>query len=344
MLSDRSWGVPPVKLLNTAAEDDATGLLAALAVRSSVYCVSDLGAPWGFEVAGADVAKFHAVLDGGCWLRLARTAPVRLERGDLAILPRGEQHTVSDQLDSPVTGLDELIAGYLDGAARLRCGGDGERTRLLCGGFTLASPATETMLAMLPQVVTMTSSAAPVSAWIGPVFALARQEATTPAPGAQAIFAKLADLFLTQALRAYLTGAACNSLHRPGPADPPIDHAIALIRNHADRPWTVQALARESGLSRTAFATRFRAATGEPPIHHLVNVRLSQAAAYLTSADFTIDAIAARIGYASDASLSKAFKRRFGVSPGTYRETIRRPVASKPASQPAPIRPDSEPQ
>ena len=114
LLSDRSWGVcPPVKLLNTVAEDDVTGLLAALAVRSSVYCVSDLGAPWGFEVAGADVAKFHVVLDGGCWLRLARTAPVRLERGDLAILPRGEQHTVSDQLDSPVTGLDELIAGYL---------------------------------------------------------------------------------------------------------------------------------------------------------------------------------------------------------------------------------------
>src|SRR5260221_10820443 len=123
LLSDRSWGVPPVKLLNTAAEDDATGLLAALAVRSSVYCVSDLGAPWGFEVAGADVAKFHVVLDGGCWLRLARTAPVRLERGGLSILPRGEQHTGSDQLDSPVTGLDELVARHLHRGAPLRCRG-----------------------------------------------------------------------------------------------------------------------------------------------------------------------------------------------------------------------------
>ena len=230
---------------------------------------------------------------------------------------------MSDTLESPVTGLDELIAGYLDGA-RLRWGGDGERTRLLCGGFTLASPDTEMMLAILPQIVTMTSSAAPVSAWIAPVFALARQEATTPAPWAQAIFAKLADVFLTQALRAYLTGYACNGLHRLGPTDPPIDHAIALIRDHADRPWTVQALARESGLSRTAFATRFRAATGEPPIQHLANVRLSRAAAYLTSADLTIDAIAARIGYASDASLSKAFKRHFGVSPGSYREANHR--------------------
>jgi len=309
-----------VKLLNTAAEDDVTGLLAALAVRSSVYCVSDLGAPWGFEVAGADVAKFHVVLDGGCWLRLARTAPVRLEQGDLAILPRGERHTVSDSLDSPVTGLDQLIDSYLDAGARLCCGGNGERTRLLCGGLTLASADPGAVLALLPQIVTVTSSSAPVSAWIGPVLALARQEATTPAPGAQAIFAKLADVFLTQALRAYLTGAACNGLYRPGPPpDPPIAHAIALIRDQLDRPWTVQALARASGLSRTAFTTRFRAATGEPPIQHLVNVRLSQAAAYLTSADLTIDAIAARIGYASDASLSKAFKRHFGVSPGSYR-------------------------
>jgi AraC-like DNA-binding protein len=316
-----------MRLLNTAPDDEVTGLLAALAVRSSVYCLSDLGAPWGFEVDGATVAKFHVVLDGGCWLRLSGTAPLWLDRGDLVILPRGERHTMSDSLDSTVTGLDQLIAGHpLDGDGRLRCGGNGERTRLLCGGFTLASPASGTLLALLPQVVTMTPRAAPVSAWIGPVFALARQEATTPAPGAQAVFAKLADLFLTQALRTYLTGAAHTGLLRPGPPlDPPIARATALIRDDLARPWTLQALARETGLSRTSFATRFRAATGESPIQHLTKIRLSQAAAYLTTADLTLEAIAARTGYASNASLSKAFKRHFGVSPGTYRETHRGP-------------------
>jgi len=310
-----------MELLNTAPDDEVTELLAALSVRSSVYCLSDLGAPWGFEVAGADVAKFHLVLDGGCWLRLTGTAPLWLDGGDLVILPRGERHTVSDSLDSPVTGLDQLIARHpLDGDARLQCGGDGDRTRLLCGGFTLASPASGTLLALLPQVVTMTPRAAPLSAWIGPVLALAREEATTPAPGAQAIFAKLADVFLTQALRTYLTGAAQAGLLRPAPSgDPPIARATALIRDDLARPWTLQALARETGLSRTAFAIRFRAATGESPIQHLAKIRLSQAAAYLTTAE----AIAARTGYASNASLSKAFKRHFGVSPGIYRETHR---------------------
>ena len=323
-----------MRLLNTAPDDDVTALLTDLAVRSSVYCLSDLGAPWGFEVADADVAKFHVVLDGACWLRLAGTSPRRLGRGDLVILPRGERHTMRDSLDSPVTGLEQLIAAHpLDADARLRCGGDGERTRLLCGGFTLASPASQTLLALLPQVVTMTPRTAPVSDWIGPVFALARQEATTPAPGAQAIFAKLADVFLTQALRTYLTGAAHTGLLRPGPSpnpppDPPIARAAALIRDDPARPWTLQVLARETGLSRTAFATRFRAATGESPMQHLAKVRLSQAAGYLTTADLTLDAIAARTGYASNASLSKAFKRYFGVSPGSYRETNQRPAGS----------------
>jgi AraC-like DNA-binding protein len=323
-----------MRLLNTAPDDEVTGLLAALAVRSSVYCLSDLGAPWGFEVDGASVAKFHVVLDGGCWLRLAGTVPRWLGCGDLVILPRGERHAVSDSLDSPVTGLDQLIAGHpLDSDARLCCGGNGDRTRLLCGGFTLAGPESGTLLALLPQVVTMTPRAAPVSDWIGPVFALARQEASTPAPGAQAIFAKLADVFLAQALRTYLTGAAHTGLLRPGapphpPPDPPIARATALIRDDPARPWTLQVLARETGLSRTAFATRFRAATGESPIHHLAKIRLSQAAAYLSTADLTLEAIAARTGYASNASLSKAFKRHFGVSPGTYREAHRGPARS----------------
>jgi transcriptional regulator GlxA family with amidase domain len=173
----------------------------------------------------------------------------------------------------------------------------------------------------------MTPRAALLAAWIGPVFALARQEADAPAPGAQAIFARLADVFLTQALRAYLTGAAQAGLLRPAPlADPLIARAITLLREDPARPWTLPALARETGLSRTAFATRFRAAAGEPPIQLLSRVRLSQAAAYLTTTDLTLDAIAARTGYANCASLSKAFKRHYGVSPGSYRAAGRCPA------------------
>jgi AraC-like DNA-binding protein len=310
-----------MRLLNDAPRDTVTELLAALKVSSSVLCLSDLGAPWGFAVEGANIAKFHLVLEGACWLRAPGVDPVRLGTGELAILPRGERHTVSDEPGSPVTGLDQLIADHpLDAEARLRCGGDGPRTRLLCGGFALSDPQPVPLLALLPPVLTIDPGSAGISAWIDPVFALVRDEASRPAPGAQVIFAKLADVFLSQALRAYLTGAGRAGLLHPGPKpDPGIEQATALIRDQPGRQWTLQALAREAGMSRTSFTTRFHAATGESPMRYLAKVRLGQAAGYLATADLSIDAIARRTGYGNNASLSKAFKREFGISPGAYR-------------------------
>ncbi len=315
-----------MQLLNDTPPDAISELL-ALQVRSSVYCISDLGAPWGFQVGGADVAKFHLVLDGACWLRVPGLDPVRLRAGELVILPRGERHAVSDELDSPVTRLDKMIADHpLDADARLRCGGDGARTRLLCGWFALSHPMPAPLLALLPPVLTMDSRTASISAWIDPVFALVRHEVGRAAPGAQVIFARLADVFLSQALRAFLAGPGQAGLlnpgnpvqPRPGP-DPQVEKAVALIRDQAARPWTLQVLAREAGMSRTAFTVRFRAVTGESPMRHLAKVRLGQAAGYLATAGLSTDAIARRVGYASNASLSKAFKREFGVSPGAYR-------------------------
>jgi AraC-like DNA-binding protein len=312
-----------MRLLNDAPGDAVSELLAALKVHSSVYCLSDLGAPWGFAVDGADTAKFHLVLEGTCWLQAGSLHPVRLATGELAILPRGERHTMSDELDSPVTGLEQLIADHpLDADARLWCGGNGARTRLLCGGFALGDPMPAPLLELLPPVLTMDPGSASISAWIDPVFALVRDEASRTAPGAQVIFAKLADVFLAQALRAWLTGAGQAGLLRPpSDRDPRIEKAAALIREQPTRQWTLQALAREVGMSRTLFTTRFRAALGESPMRYLAKVRLGQAAGYLRTADLSIDTIAIRTGYGNNASLSKAFKRELGISPGAYRRS-----------------------
>jgi len=95
--------------------------------------------------------------------------------------------------------------------------------------------------------------------------------------------------------------------------------ALALVRAQPDAPWTVADLARKAGLSRTAFATRFRAVVGEPPIRYLARVRLGQAAGYLSTTDKTVREIARMVGYESEASLSKAFRRAFGHAPGEYR-------------------------
>jgi AraC-like DNA-binding protein len=307
-----------MELLNTAAHDAVTEMLAALRVRSSVYCLSDLREPWGFEVDGSSVAKFHLVLEGSCWLRLDDCAPVCLRAGDLVVLSRGDRHAVADRPESPVEPLEKIVAGHpLDESARLSYGGDGGLTRLLCGGFTLDDPAPVTLLSLLPRVLQVSPASGDTVTWAEPVLSLARQEAGLGTPGVQAIFARLADVFLAQALRTYLVAA-----EPPVPAraiDPQIWQALRLLQEKPAVGWTLDGLATRVGMSRTLFATRFRAAVGDSPMRHLAKIRLSQAAGYLATTSLGVQAIANRTGYGTSASLSKAFKREFGSSPGQYR-------------------------
>jgi AraC-like DNA-binding protein len=314
-----------MRLLNTAPNDSITELLSRIRVTSSIYCLSKLGAPWGFEVDGADFAKFHLVIDGACWLRPDGLDPVRLGARELVVLPRGERHAISDEPGSPVVGLDQLIAEHpLDAEARMRAGGHGATTTLLCGGFALTDPVPAQIMTLLPPLLKIRPGVAGSSSWIDPVFELIQQEARQAAPGAQAVFTRLADVLLVQAIRGHLADAMHNggpNHHRP--CDPRIEQATTLIRDQPGRPWTLQGLAREVGMSRTSFTTSFRAATGESPMRHLARVRLTRAAGYLLTDDLSIEAIAKRTGYASNASLSKAFRREYGSSPGAYRASAR---------------------
>ncbi len=310
-----------MELLNAAEHDALADALSGIRVLSSVYCLSELRAPWGFRVDGATMAKFHLVLEGACWLEVDGLDPVRLRAPELVVLVGAQGHVMRDEPGSGVRPLDSVIADHpLDASVRLRYGGTGGTTRLLCGGFQLAAPVPARLLDCLPPILRLDCSRSDVGGWIDPVLTLVRQEADRAAPGAQAIFAKLAEVFVSQALRIYLTETGHVGLLNFATApDAQIAKAVDLLREWPDRHWTLEQLAREVGLSRTLLAARFRDGTGDSPMRHLTKIRLGQAADYLTTADLSLDAIARRTGYASDTSLSKAFKREFGVSPGTYR-------------------------
>jgi AraC-like DNA-binding protein len=312
----------PMELLTAARADDLTELLERINVRSVVYCRSDLGAPWGFRVDGSAAAKFHLVLAGQATLTLddpGRTA-VKLAAGDLVLLAHGSGHLIQDRGDSPAPPLADILAGR--SPERLTYGGDGPRTSLLCGGFMLAAALPDNPLGLLPPLLVFDSaSAGPARRWVEPVFMLLRDEADSHAPGTTAVLAKMADVFLTEIVRGYLSGLDALAAAVPPAAagDPSVGAALALLRAQPGAPWTVADLARKAGLSRTALAARFRELVGEPPMSYLARVRLGQAAGYLSTTDKTVRQIARLVGYESEASLSKAFHRAFGQAPGAYR-------------------------
>jgi AraC-like DNA-binding protein len=239
------------------------------------------------------------------------------------LLPHGEGHEIADQPGSSVRQLDAILADYPpDQEGRLTYGGNGARTRLLCGGFELSPALPDEFAEFLPSVLTLDSGTGLIR-WLEPLFALLEEETQASAPGASAIFAKLADVFVTQALRSYLAAAdGLARLARPVVPDPDIARIVRLIRARPEARWSVDAMAHSAGMSRTSFNARFRAVVGEPPMSYLTQLRLRRGAGYLSATTKNVREVAHLVGYDNEASFSKAFSRLFGRPPGAYRREL----------------------
>jgi AraC family transcriptional regulator, alkane utilization regulator len=188
----------------------------------------------------------------------------------------------------------------------------------------MLSEASVRLMASLPDVLHVGTSTMFATKWLEPVLLGLDAEDTLEIPGVAAIKEKLADVFVAQALRAWMVGAGDAGWRAPPrQADPQIHKVIEVMRNRFDETWTLDRLALLAGLSRTALVIRFRNAMGEPPMRHLAKVRLGNAAGYLATDDRSLYEVALLSGYDSDASLSKAFRREFGISPGAYRKSSR---------------------
>jgi AraC-like DNA-binding protein len=94
---------------------------------------------------------------------------------------------------------------------------------------------------------------------------------------------------------------------------------LGLIHRHPEHSWTVGTLAGEANLSRSAFAARFKTLVGVTPQGYLQRYRFSKAVQLLRTTDAKLHEIAHRVGYDSESSFGKAFKRLMGKAPGAYR-------------------------
>ena len=302
--------------------DQVSQFLRVIRIRSTVYCRSLLAAPWGFGVEAHGNPAFHIVTAGRCWLEVdGEPDQIALAAGDLVLLPMGSRHWVRDEPATPATELEEILAATPPSQrGRLRWGGSGPRTSLLCGGFAIeGGPAHPIFRALRPAVVIRGASGRPVT-WLSATMALLSAETASNAPGAGEVMTRLADVLLTQALR-----AALNQLKSSGATglsalgDRRIASAIEVIHSQPEHRWSVSELASEVALSRSAFSARFRELVGESPQRYMTRTRLAHAAALLRTTDASLAQIAARAGYGTEFSFGKAFKRMFGIAPGAYR-------------------------
>jgi AraC-like DNA-binding protein len=301
--------------------DGLSQLLLRLTVSSTVYCLSQMSSPWGFKVAARSRPAFHLLTAGSAWLEVdGKDEPVRLSAGDLVILPRGEAHVVRDSPKSPVQWLDSILADTPPVNGRLNHGGGGEHSELLCGGFAVDQLTGRPLLEALPTVVHLRGSEGRAPEWLVGLIRMIATEMASSGPGSEAVVTRLTDALLAQALRQCLLEVDQGSGRTSAVSDPYIARALRLVREHPDRSWTVPEMAAAVSMSRSAFAERFRVATGESPMQHLTRYRMARAAEYLRGSRAGIREIARLTGYDSEVSVTKAFRRHFGVPPGAYRK------------------------
>ena len=306
----------------TAMIDPLGEALHHLRMRGVFYSRCELAAPWGISLPEiADSLMFHVVISGSCWLEVGGAERLRLQPGDLALVPHGAGHTLRSDPAAPTPGLFDLPRDAVSERYEvIRVDGGGEAARLLCGTVFFDHPAARQLTALLPPVILVQGWRSTESEWIASTLRLMASEAQSPRPGGEEVITRLADILVIQAIRVWLeqeSGTASgwlSALH-----DPQVGRALAMIHRDPAQEWRVATLAAAVAMSRSAFAERFSHLVGEAPMQYVTRWRMYLALDALRADHATVAEIALRLGYGSEAAFSRAFKRFAGLTPGAAR-------------------------
>jgi AraC-like DNA-binding protein len=209
-----------------------------------------------------------------------------------------------------------------DRYAILQYGGGGAPTSIVCGTVRFGHPAARTLVALLPRTIVIdgAGSPPPEADWMQSTLRLIAAEGQALRPGGEAVITRLSDILVIQAIRSWIARDPAGQTGWLGALqDPRIGRAMSLVHRDPAQAWSVASLARETAMSRSAFAARFTQLVGEPVMRYVTRWRMQVALDRLREDDVSVAELATRLGYESEAAFSRAFKRNVGISPGAAR-------------------------
>ncbi|HXD44375.1 MAG TPA: AraC family transcriptional regulator [Pseudolabrys sp.] len=315
--------------------DALSDVLRVSHLTGGVFLRADLSAPWCIALniprehcgpalgTASHLMTYHYVIGGELRIRLdgpnGESDVVR--SGEVVILPRNDPHMIGTDLTMrAIPGRDVVQPPNGAGLYSIRHGGGGETTEMICGFIGYAGTESNPLIPMLPRLLRFNVEQGPAADWVRSTFQYAAAEVSAGSPGSQTVLAKLSELLFVETVRRYAeTMPAEQTGWLAGLREPHVGRALALLHGDIARRWTVDELARAAGLSRSALSDRFLRLIGVPPINYLTNWRMQVAAATLRGTNAALAQVAQDVGYDSEAAFSRAFKKAFGVAPGTWR-------------------------
>jgi len=282
------------------------------------------------------VICFHILVGGDAWAALedGSSPAVRLSAGDVVIAAKGDSHFLSS---APGMRSEPDLDFYRRAVGRAlpvphvlnETAGGPESCHFVCGYLGCDLRPFNPLIESLPRLFAAHASTAS-QAWLSSLLRAAVDETDDDGAGREILLAKLAELIFVDVLRKYVSEVEGHSRGWfSGLRDRHIGGALRLIHGRPAQNWTLDSLSREVGLSRSAFADRFTAYVGSPPIEYLVRWRM-QLAAKLLDEGVDMAEAAAKVGYSSPATFNRVFKRFVGATPGAWRRTKRKEATLSP--------------
>jgi len=319
--------------LGAADGDTLSDVLRTIRMAGAVFFRVSARAPWVAQQLSRETVlqmmkpeadhmiSYHIVTEGRCFANLVGGESIELTAGQVIVFTRGDRHVMSSDPQSRIDQLprtaNDLAPEQLPFEAAF--GNSGPVTvRLVCGFLACNGRPFNPLLECLPPVLVADASDGEMSS-LRELVRIAMDEASGSRAGGQSVLARLTELMFIEVVRQHVERLSPDPDNwLLGLRDPFIGRALAVMHRAPARSWTVDTLAREIGLSRSEFAERFGAILGVPPMQYLGKWRMQLAAGLLRDG-FNIASTAAQVGYGSEASFSRAFKKIVGVPPSTWR-------------------------
>lgn len=299
--------------------DVLSDILRVIRLQGSVYFRSCFCSPWGMEISQSPRASFHIVVRGQCWLRMAGLEqPMLLSGGDILVLPHGTAHQISAEPDSRCLPGEEVVAAYQRGEALFV--GDQENFDIVCGYFEFDQQWSHPLISALPKLIHLRPEERHQFGWLDNALHQVISEAEGRQPGAEVLIDRFTEVLFIQVLRAHMKLQQGAGNYLTALSDKPVAKALSLMHSAPENDWTIEALAREIGMSRSAFANRFHELVRQPPMTYLFAWRMQLARRQIEQTTLSLADIAEQVGYQSDSAFKKAFKRFFEQTPASLRK------------------------
>lgn len=301
-------------------------------------------APWAAEQPSQDeiiplilpgaerLIAYHVVTEGKCFANIVGHDPIAVEAGEVIVITNGEPHVVSS---GPGMRAAPSAGSAIEAAAgNLPCfvthGGDGPEVKLVCGFLACDAQPFNPLLDNLPPVIKAGHPGGLEPGWLSLFARQVMREAETKRTGGDSIISRLSELMFIEVVRQYLEGLPKEQTGwLAGLRDPFVGRALSLLHASTGFDWTVEELARQTGVSRSVLAERFAILVGLPPMQYLAKWRMQVAWGLLRAGPINIATVAAETGYGSEAAFSRAFKKLVGMPPSTLRRRERAEVVRR---------------